>query len=74
MLEGGPWFIANKPFLLQQWQPGLILDKLSLHKFSIWIVLRGVPLGLLTPDGLSCIASSVGTPLSLDKAKKGTFC
>lgn len=32
------------------------------------MVLRGVPLELLTPYGLSCIASAIGSPLSLDKA------
>lgn len=32
--------------------------------------MRGVPLELLTPEGLSCIASAVGTPPSLDKATK----
>lgn len=68
VLEGGPWFIANRPLLLQQWKPGLVLDKLSLKKFPIWIALRGVPLELFTPEGLSCIASAVGVPLSLDKA------
>lgn len=68
VLEGGPWFIASRPLLLQQWKAGLILDKLSLHKFPLWIALRGVPLELFTPEGLSCIASAVGNPLCLDKA------
>lgn len=61
-LEGGPWYITNRTFLLKQWKPGLVLDKLSLHKFPTWIALRGVPLELFTPVGLSCVASAVGTP------------
>lgn len=68
VLEWGPWSIANRPILLRKWLPGLTLDKHSLQKFPLWIMLRRVPLELLTPEGLSCIASAVGTPLSLDKA------
>lgn len=64
VLEEGSWFIASRPLLLRKWQPGLTLKKLSLQKFPIWVVLRGVPLELLTPDGLSCIASFIGFPLS----------
>lgn len=67
MLEGGTWFIANQPLFLQKWQPGLVLEKLSFHKFPIWVVLCGTPLELLTPHDLSCIASAIGMPLSLDK-------
>lgn len=68
VLEGGLWFIANRPLLLEKWKPGLIVEKLSLKKFPIWIVLRGLSIELLTPEGLSCVVSAIGTPLSLDKA------
>lgn len=30
--------------------------------------MRGIPLELLIPDGLICIGSAIGMPLSLDKA------
>lgn len=56
VLEGGPWFIAGRPLLLQKWQPGLVLEKLFVKKFPLWVVLRGIPLELLTADGSSCIA------------------
>lgn len=39
-----------------------------MKKFLTWVVLCGVPLVLLTPGGLSCIASAIKSPLSLDKA------
>lgn len=67
VLGGGPWFIVGRPLLLQKWTPGLTLEKLSMQKFPIWIVLHGVPIELLIPDGLSYIASAIGAPLSLDK-------
>lgn len=69
-LKGGPWFIANRPLLLQKWKPDLTLEKLSLKKFPIWVVLCGVPLELLTAEWLSYIASAIGSPLCLDKATK----
>lgn len=68
VLERGPWFIACMPLLLQKWKTGLVLEKLTLDKFPLWVVLRGIPLELFTPEGLSCIASAIGTPLCLDKA------
>lgn len=27
VLEGGPWFIAGRPLLVQKWIPGLTLEK-----------------------------------------------
>lgn len=45
-----------------------LFEYLNLSKYPIWISLGGVPLELFMPEGLSCIASAVGTPLSLDKA------
>lgn len=44
------------------------MEKLSFQKFPLWIKLWNVPLELFTIDGISCIASAVGTPLYMDRA------
>lgn len=63
MLEGGPWFILQKPPFLRKWEPGSV-EKLSLLKHPLLIKLRNVPLELFTT---SCIASAIGKPLYMDK-------
>lgn len=67
-LKIGPWFIANRPLLLQKWQSGQTLEKFLYKKFPVWVVLRRVPLKLRNSDGLSCIASVISSLLSLAKA------
>lgn len=56
VLEGGSWFIAQRPLLLQKWMPGFVLEKLSMHKFPLWVKFWQVPLELFTSDGLSHIS------------------
>lgn len=67
-LEGGPWYIANMPLLLQKWVPGFNFEKLSTSKIPLWVKLRKVPLELFTCEGLSQISSAIGNPLYLDRA------
>lgn len=67
VLNGRPWYISNRPILLQKWTPVFSKDKLSTSKFPIWIVLHGVPMELFTKEGLARIASAVGDPLHMDK-------
>lgn len=68
VLNGGPYNISNRPLLLQKWSPGFMKEKLNTSKYPLWIVLRGVPMELFTPEGLAHIVNAVGVPLHLDKA------
>lgn len=70
VLENGPWFIAQTPLLLTNWESGFILEKLSPSRIPVWIKLRKVPLELFTAAGLSHIASAIGFPLYMDRATK----
>lgn len=68
VLDGGPYFIAHRPLLLQKWQLVLVVEKLSLQKSPLWVKLWKVPLELFTVDGLSHNASATGVLLYMDKA------
>lgn len=68
VLERGPWFIAQKHLLLKNWTLSYTFDKLDVSKFPIWIRLKNAPMKLFTSEGISHIASVVGTPLCLDNA------
>ncbi|GJX61804.1 retrotransposon protein, putative, ty1-copia subclass [Tanacetum coccineum] len=66
MLENGPWFIRNNPLILKRWNPDVNLLKEDVGNVSVWVKLYGVPMTTFNEDGLSVIATKLGTPLMLD--------
>ncbi|GKB81383.1 zinc finger, CCHC-type containing protein [Tanacetum coccineum] len=66
MLENGPWFIRNNPLILKKWHPDENLLKEDVSTVSVWVKLHGVPVTAFSEDGLSAIATKLGTPLMLD--------
>ena len=67
VLEEGPWHIQNKPLVIRKWEPGLASLEFNMARLPLWIHLRNVPLELFNQNGLSYIASAIGTPLYMDK-------
>nr|GEU41279.1 hypothetical protein [Tanacetum cinerariifolium] len=65
MLENGPWFIQNNPLILKKWNPNVNLLK-DVGNVSVWVVINGVFAAVFIEDGLSTIATKLGTPLMLD--------
>ncbi|GJU67219.1 retrotransposon protein, putative, ty1-copia subclass [Tanacetum coccineum] len=66
MLENGPWFIRNNPLILKKWHPDVNLLKEDVSTVAVWVKLYGVPVTAFSEDGLSAIATKLGTPLMLD--------
>ncbi|GKC75608.1 hypothetical protein Tco_1126382 [Tanacetum coccineum] len=66
MLEIGPWFIRKDPLILKKWNPDVNLLKEDMGNVSVWVKLHGVPVTAFSEDGLSAIATKLGTPLILD--------
>ncbi|GJU47780.1 hypothetical protein Tco_1217335 [Tanacetum coccineum] len=66
MLENGPWFIRNNPLILKKWHPDENLLKEDVSTIPVWVKLYGVPVMAFNEDGLSAIATKLGTPLMLD--------
>ncbi|GKC27806.1 copia protein [Tanacetum coccineum] len=66
MLENGPWFIRNNPLILKKWHLGENLLKEDVSIVLVWVKLHGVPVTAFSEDGLSSIATKLGTPLTLD--------
>ncbi|GJY75714.1 cytokinin dehydrogenase 3-like protein [Tanacetum coccineum] len=66
MLENGPWFIWNNPLILKKWHPNENLLKEDVSIVPVWVKLYGVPVTTFSEDGLSAIATKLGTPLMLD--------
>ncbi|GKC14238.1 retrotransposon protein, putative, ty1-copia subclass [Tanacetum coccineum] len=66
MLENGPWFICNNPLILKKWHPDVNLLKEDVGTVPVWVKLHGVPVMTFSEDGLSVIATKLGTPLMID--------
>nr|GEV60429.1 hypothetical protein [Tanacetum cinerariifolium] len=64
MLENVPWFIRNNPLILKKWHPDENLLKEDVSIVPVWVKLHGVT--AFNEDGLSAIATKLGTPLMLD--------
>ncbi|GJV58154.1 RNA-directed DNA polymerase, eukaryota, reverse transcriptase zinc-binding domain protein [Tanacetum coccineum] len=71
MLENGPWFIRNHPLILRKWNSDVDLLKEDVGNVPVWVKLHGVPITAFSEDGLSAIATKVGTPLMLDSYTSG---
>nr|GFA76065.1 hypothetical protein [Tanacetum cinerariifolium] len=66
MLKNGLWFIQNHPLILKKWHPDENLLKEYVSIIPVWVKLHGVPVTAFSEDGLSVIATKLGTPLMLD--------
>ncbi|GKA89206.1 zinc knuckle CX2CX4HX4C containing protein [Tanacetum coccineum] len=72
VLENGPWLIRNIPFILRKWTPSSMLIKVKLTSVPVWIKFHGVHVLAFTADGLSAIATRLGTPIMLDSCTTTT--
>ncbi|KAK4384703.1 hypothetical protein Sango_3034300 [Sesamum angolense] len=67
LLEGGPWLFQGQAIILQCWEPGMLLRRQKHKQLPVWIQLKHLPMEYWTEEGLSTVASGVGTPLYADK-------
>ncbi|KAL0289272.1 UNVERIFIED_CONTAM: hypothetical protein Sradi_7076800 [Sesamum radiatum] len=63
VIEGGPWLFQGQPIVLQSWEQGMSLRRQKHNQIPIWIRLKHLPMEYWTDQGLSAVASGVGTPL-----------
>ncbi|KAK1295057.1 hypothetical protein QJS10_CPA16g00398 [Acorus calamus] len=68
ILEGGPWTMDHRPFILRKWSPQVRMEQERLSSIPIWIRLPNLPLHLWEEDCLSLIGSLLGVPLFVDSA------
>lgn len=66
VLLNEPWMTRTIPIILKTWFASLCLAKEGLKMISVWVKLHDVPMAAYTGDGLSMIASKIGTPMLID--------
>nr|GEW81524.1 putative reverse transcriptase domain-containing protein [Tanacetum cinerariifolium] len=72
MLENVPWLIRNHLLILKKWNPDVDLLKKDVGNVLVWVKLHGVPVTAFSDDGLSAIATRLGTLLMLDSYTSDT--
>ncbi|KAL0300289.1 UNVERIFIED_CONTAM: hypothetical protein Scaly_3051800, partial [Sesamum calycinum] len=70
IIEGGPWLFQGQPIVLQFWEQGMSLRRQKHNQVPVWIRLKHLPMEYWTEEGLSTVASGVGTPLYTDGITK----
>ncbi|KAL0292191.1 UNVERIFIED_CONTAM: hypothetical protein Sradi_6999600 [Sesamum radiatum] len=70
VIEEGPWLFQGQPVVLQPWEQGMTLRRQKHLQVPVWIRIRHLPMEYWTEDGLSAVASGIGTPLYTDKITK----
>ncbi|KAJ4842457.1 hypothetical protein Tsubulata_001810 [Turnera subulata] len=66
-LYRGPWHVGGIPLVLWPWSSTMKPVDLTSAIRPVWVQLKHVPLELLTQEGLSYLASAIGTPLHTDQ-------
>nr|GEW16222.1 hypothetical protein [Tanacetum cinerariifolium] len=61
-----PGTIRNNPLTLKKWHPDENILQEDVITVPVWVKLYGVPITAFSEDGLSAIATKLGTPLMLD--------
>ncbi|GJR24062.1 zinc knuckle CX2CX4HX4C containing protein [Tanacetum coccineum] len=77
VLEHGPWLIRNASFILRKYASSSKLSKDEPTSIPVWIKFHGVHVLAFITDGLSAIATRLGTLIMKDSrgplgSKKGT--
>lgn len=70
VLEAGPWYFDFKPLIVKAWTPEVSLEREGLASVPIWVKLPGLKLHLWSTQSLSKIASLIGRPQYMMKAKR----
>lgn len=67
ILEGRTVTVARVPLLLQQWKPGIELNKESLQSIPVWVRLNNLPCSFWSAHSISKLANALGKPLYVDQ-------
>ena len=62
----GPWMIRTVLIILKTWSTNVCLEKDYLKRIPVLVKFHYVHMNVYTGDGLSMIASKLGTPMLLD--------
>ncbi|GJX55102.1 copia protein [Tanacetum coccineum] len=65
-IKNGLWLIRNVPLILKKWTSYANIKKEDMCTICVWVKFHDIPITAFTKDGLSVIATKLGTLLMLD--------
>lgn len=65
-LAGGPWFMFQYHFSIQQWVPNFIKKTQYNNKIFIWAQFKNLPIEYFNGDALFKLAQAIGRPIKMD--------
>lgn len=66
ILPGAPWFVANKPFILREWNPLVPISWLNFDVMPLWVRILDLPPSLLSVDNVELIGPMFDKLLEVD--------
>ena len=66
VIEQSPWMVNNVPLFVQNWNADVGMKKTEPSKMPLWVKMVNVPMEAWSVDGISSMASSLGTPIVMD--------
>lgn len=66
VIENSPWMVGGRPLIVQKWSPDVSFEKKEPANVPLWIKMYDIPLEAWTVQGISKLASYLGTPLLMD--------
>ncbi|GAV92701.1 LOW QUALITY PROTEIN: Exo_endo_phos domain-containing protein/DUF4283 domain-containing protein, partial [Cephalotus follicularis] len=71
ILNNGPWDVWGVHLALRLWERDMPPISSGFAKIPVWVKLMNIPMEYWTVQGLSRLASVLGTPLHMDPATEG---
>ncbi|KAF8083331.1 hypothetical protein N665_0780s0004 [Sinapis alba] len=65
ILRRGMWNLAGIPVVMTKWSPVVEKQKPEVQSIPMWVHLKNVPMNMFSWQGLSFVASPVGSPVRL---------
>ncbi|GJY73860.1 RNA-directed DNA polymerase, eukaryota, reverse transcriptase zinc-binding domain protein [Tanacetum coccineum] len=66
VIDQSPWMVKNVPLFMQQWNPKIGMKVTEPEKLPIRVKLMNLPMEAWSVEGISTLASGIGTPIVMD--------
>nr|GEX89979.1 zinc knuckle CX2CX4HX4C [Tanacetum cinerariifolium] len=67
VIENEPWLVDQKPLFVMKWELGLCHTKHESTRIPLWVKIYNISLEAWNVEGISSIASRLGTPIIMDR-------
>lgn len=66
-MENAPWFVANKPFVLREWNFDIPIPRLNFDFMPLWVRIIDLPPSFLSMENVQVVATMFEQLLEIDE-------